>query len=75
MFGRKIETLAPGETVAEFVTWLDVLAALPLALAQRVKITRTRGDEVYTCELDLGSHQQEDRATNGGSATEAAGTI
>jgi len=66
MFRGKSVVTAPGETVAEFVTWLDVLAALPLHRAVRVQIRRQRGDETYSCDVDLASGDQVDRTAKGG---------
>lgn len=66
MFRGKSVVMAQGETVAEFVTWLDVLAALPLHRAVRVRICRQRGNETYSCDVDLASEEQEDRTAKRG---------
>ena len=72
MFGKGAAFVGKGETISEFVTWLDVMAALPLRRAVRVRICRQRGDETYSCEVDLASGDQEDRPAKGGDGAEPA---
>lgn len=75
MFREKPVVTAQGETVAEFVTWLDVLAALPLHRAVRVRICRQRGNETYSCDVDLASGDQEDSPAKGSDGANAGGDV
>lgn len=57
--------LSEGGVLSEFVTWLDVLQALPLDRARSLKVTRTRGDEVYTCEMEIDREEETNLSGDG----------